>query len=91
MILGRDNLSKLKIDLCFFDNKIWGNEGAYKGCTALMNDVTKTTPSAYSHDKNFQNEELWESEHRLDTTRISRCVLDSHYKKSDLGKVASNN
>ena len=41
MILGRDILSNLKIDLRFYDNNIRRNEGAYEGCTEPMKDALK--------------------------------------------------
>ena len=36
MILGRDILSKLKIDLWLFDHGIWVNGNEYIVCTSLM-------------------------------------------------------
>ena len=35
MILGCDIYLELKIDLCFSDNTVRGNVGAYKECTLL--------------------------------------------------------
>ena len=55
MILGRRILSKLQIDLCFSDNIIWLNVGAYKGCTDPIKDVTNMTSSANSHDEAFRD------------------------------------
>ena len=40
MILGREIMSKLRIYLCFSNNKIRGNGGTYKGYTAPMKVVS---------------------------------------------------
>ena len=37
MIMGRDLLLELKLDLCFYDCTIKGNVGAYEACTVYMN------------------------------------------------------
>ena len=39
MILGRDLLTTLVLDLKFYKNVIYGGEGPYKGCSASMVDV----------------------------------------------------
>ena len=36
MIMGRDLLLELKLDLCFSNFTIKGNVGLYKGCTVPM-------------------------------------------------------
>ena len=41
MILGRDILSELKIDLCFSDNTIKGNLGTCKGSKSPIKDGLK--------------------------------------------------
>ena len=51
MIIGRDLLLKLKLDLCLSDYNIKGNGGAYGGCTATMKD-----PSDLCDDTSFRNE-----------------------------------
>ena len=40
MILGRDLLTALGLDLKISDNVILGREGPYKGCSAPMLDVS---------------------------------------------------
>ena len=63
MIPWRDIFSKLQIGLFFFNNKIMGNGGAYKGCNNPMKDATDInlkTSSDWINDKGFRNEELWE-------------------------------
>ena len=89
MILGLDILSELLVYLFFSDNIIRGNGGTCEGCTAPMKEFTNMMSSAQSHDKTFHNKELWESEHVLDATQNTCHILDGHYKKSDLRKVAS--
>ena len=47
-------------------------------------------PSDLRGHGSFRNEELWESEHILDSTRLTRRILDAKYQKSDLRKTVSN-
>ena len=54
-----------------------------------MKDVTTMASSAHSHDRTIYHEELWESKHVLNTTWSTHHILDSHYEKTDLRKVAS--
>ena len=42
-LLGRDILFELQICLCFSNNKIRGNGGAYEGYTSPMKEVTNMT------------------------------------------------
>ena len=39
MILGRDLLTSLGMDLKFYENVIIGGEGPYKGCSVPMFDI----------------------------------------------------
>ena len=55
MIICQDLLLELKLDLCFSDYTIKGNEGAYEGCTAPMK-----YPYGFCNDASSINEELWE-------------------------------
>ena len=57
MIIGKDLLLELKLDLCFSDYTIRGNGGLYKVCTVSM-----------KYPSIFINEDLWQSEHVLDST-----------------------
>ena len=41
-------------------------------------------------DASFRNEELWESENVLDSTRRTRRILDANYQGADLSKIVSN-
>ena len=54
MIIGRDLLLELKLDLCFSDCKIKGNGGVYEGCTAPIR-----YPYNLYDDSIFRNEEIW--------------------------------
>ena len=85
MIIGRDLLLEIKLDLCFSYYKIKVNGGTYEGCTNPMKD-----PSDLCDDTSFINEELWESEHVLNFTRRRRRILDAKYQNSDLSKIMSN-
>ena len=78
MIIGRDLLLELKLDLCFSYYTIKGNGYVYKGCTAPMKD-----PSNLCDGTSLRNEELWESEHVLNSTRCTRMILDVNYQGSD--------
>ena len=63
MILGRDILYELNIDLYLSDNTIWVNGGTCEGCTASTKDVSDinfNSSSNFIKDKIFCNAELWE-------------------------------
>ena len=47
-------------------------------------------PSKFCDDAIFRNEELWESEHALDSTQGTRRILDANYQMADLSKIVSN-
>ena len=96
MILGRDIMDKLDLDICFSDNTIkCTKEGAaFEGCTAPMKDLATISPNASSdwlHDETFCHEESWESDHVLDATQRTRHILDATYKKADLRQVVNDN
>ena len=84
MIICQDLLLELKLDLCFSDYTIKGNEGAYEGCTAPMKD-----PYDLCDDASFRNEEVWEREHVLDSARRTLRILDENYQRADLSKIVS--
>ena len=62
MIIGRYLLLEPKVDLCFSNYTIRGNGGVYEGFTVSMKD-----PSNLRDYTIFRNEELWESEHVLES------------------------
>ena len=41
-------------------------------------------------DKRCRNEEIWESEHVLDSKRRMRRILDANYQRANLSKTVSN-
>ena len=84
IIISRDLLLELKLDLCFSDYTIKGNGGAYKGCTAPTRN-----PYNLCDDASFRNEEVWESEHVLDYMRRRRRILDESYQRANLSKIVS--
>ena len=51
IIVGRDLLSGLQLDLCFYYYTIGGNGGTYEGCAVSMN-----YPSDLSNDARFRDE-----------------------------------
>ena len=71
MIIGRDVLLELNLDLCFSDCTVKGNGGGYKGCTVTMKDTSNLRDDAI-----FRNEGLWEIKYVLDYTRHTRRILD---------------
>ena len=74
MIIGRDLLLELKLDLWFSDYTIIGNGGMYKGYTTPMKDPYNLRDYA-----RLGNEEVWESEHALDSARRMCRILDANY------------
>ena len=81
MIIGRDLLSELCINLDFSTHTITCHGGAYEGCTAPMKDVDSINFNDSSDDV-FAHEELWESEAVLESTKCARKILDAHYENS---------
>ena len=58
-ILGYDILSELQIGICFYNNTITLNWGAYEGWTDPMKDVKNinfSKSSAWIHKKNVMND-----------------------------------
>ena len=76
MIIDWDLFLELKLDLCFSNHMIKGNGGAYEGYTAPMK-----YPFDLCDDASFRNEELWESEHVLDSTRRMCGILDANFQR----------
>ena len=84
-IICQDLLLELKLDLRFSNYKIKGNGGTYKGCTAPMKD-----PSDFCDNERFRNEEWWEREHILDSTRRTHRILDANYQRYNSSIIVSN-
>ena len=81
MIIGRELLLELKLYLCLYKYKIKVSGGAYKECTAPMK-----YPSNLCDDASFRNQELWEIEHVLNSTRRTRRILNANYQRDNLRK-----
>ena len=45
--------------------------------------------SDWLNNEIFGNEKLRERENVPDTTGLTRCILDTHYEKTDVSKFAS--
>ena len=95
MILGRDLLTALVLDLKFPENAINGGKGPYKGCSAPMVDVNNydcsiLTEKIVKPDESFINvyvSECFESESEISAPCRMRSILDTKYEKSELNKV----
>ena len=85
MIIGRYLLLEPKVDLCFSNYTIRGNGGVYEGFTVSMKD-----PSNLRDYTIFRNEELWESEHVLESMWRTRSILDAQYQNADLRIIVSH-
>ena len=84
MIIGWYLLLELNIDLCLSNDMIKDNGGAYKGYTAPMK-----YSSNLRDNSSFRYEELWGKKRVLDSTRLTRTILDTKYQKSDLSQIVS--
>ena len=95
MILGRDLLNAMGMDLKFYDNVVIGGEGPYKGCSSPMVDVSYYN-FTYITDKTVKPEESFvklyvgkclKSNSAISSTRRMIIILDAKYEKADLNKV----
>ena len=95
MILGRDLLTALGLDIKFSENIILGGDGTFIGCSAPIVDVStydfKTlTDNKVKPEESFINayvNECLESEGKMSSTRIIFRILVTKYEKADLNKV----
>ena len=85
MIIGQYLLLEPRVDLCFSNYTIRGNGGAYEGFAISMKDI-----SELRNNKIFINEELWESEHVLNSIGKMRRILDAQYQNANLRKIVCN-
>ena len=92
MILGRDLLTALGLDIKFYDNVIVGGEGPYEGCSSPIFYVSNYNFKSIS-DKTVKPEECFinsyadeclKSENAKSSTRRIHRILDVKYEKSDL-------
>ena len=95
MILGRDILTELGLNLKLFENVIKFDDGRFKGFTTAMVDLSTyafkiLNTGEITPEEQFTNdyvEEAHESEHVLTSTKKLRVILDAKYEKADLHKV----
>ena len=95
MILGRDLLTALGLDIKFYENVILGREGPYKGCLAPMVNVNKynfniITSKTVKPEESFINmyvSECFESKSAIRAECRMRRILEAKYKKVELNKV----
>ena len=95
IILGRDLITALVLDLKFYDNVMIGRHGPYEGCLSLMVGVNnynfkyitdKTIKPKESFVNLFVHECLKPNSAKTSTRRMHR-ILDTKYEKSDLNNV----
>ena len=92
MILGRDLLNALGLDLKFSDCVILGGYGPYKECFVPMVDVINydfniITAKTVKPEESFINsyaDECFKSKSAITTTRRMRMTLDAKYETADL-------
>ena len=95
MILGRDILTELGLNLKLSEHAIKADDGTFKGYTTPMIDLVicvfkylntgKRTPKESFTNANTR--EVYESEHVRTTTKQLRVILDAKYEMEDLHKV----
>ena len=97
IILGRDLLTALGLDLRFSENIIICGEGTYEGCLTPMVDSSNydfksLTENIVKLEESFINlyvRKSPKSESTIISTHIMRLILYSKYEKADLNKVAT--
>ena len=95
MILGRDLITALGLDLKYSENLIIGGAGPYELCLVPMADLSNygfkslaeniVKPEQYFIDS-YVNKFL-EFENSIHSTRKMHRILDAKYKNSDLNTV----
>ena len=92
MILGRDLLTALGLDIKFSENIILGGDGTLKGCSAPIVDISTydfkpLTDNKVKPEESFINayvNECLESKGIIISALKIRRTLDVKYQKSDL-------
>ena len=95
MILGRDLLIALGLDIKFSDNAIIFIEGPHKGFSAPMVDLINydfkfITDKTVKPEESFINsyvKKCLKSDSAISSTRRICILLDVKYKKADINKV----
>ena len=88
MILGRDLLIALVLDIKFSENVMIGSEGPYEGCFVTMVDVinyefTSITDKTVRLEGSFINlyvNECLKSNNAIISTHSMRIILDAKYE-----------
>ena len=94
MILGRDLLTALVLDLNFSSNIIIGGDGPYEGCSAPMDDLINyefkpLTEKIVKLEEFFINSYVNKClgfKRTISYTRRIRIILDAEYEKANLKK-----
>ena len=95
MILGRDLLNDLGLDLKFYERTIIVGGGPYEGWSAPMvdsgnSDFTSLTYKIVKREEYFTNlfiDKLLESDSAISSTRRIPRILDDKYENANLNKV----
>ena len=95
MILCRDILTALELDLKIFVNIVIGDELLYEGFSATMVDASNwgfkpLTENIVKPEKSFINayiNECLESEGATSSNRRMHRIMDARYKNYELNKV----
>ena len=88
MILGRDLLTTLGLDLKFSENIMIGGKGPYEGCSAPIVDlnyydfrsITDKTVKPEEYFNNSYVDECLKSESAISSTCRMQRILDAKYK-----------
>ena len=99
MILGRDLLTAMGLDLKFSENIIIVGEGLYKWCLVPMVDLGNydfkyLTNKIVRPSESFINlyiDECLGSDSAISSMQRMRRILDNIHKKADINKVMAKN
>ena len=95
MILGRDLLTALGLDIRFSENIIIGGDGTYEGCSVPMvhlknYEFKSLTDKIVKPEETFINmyvDECLEYKRHIPITGSTSIILDAKYEKADIDKV----
>ena len=95
MVLGRDILKELVLNLKLSEHVIKADDGPLNGSTTSMVDLgtyifTGLNTGKISPEGSFTNAyfvEVYESEHVCNSTKVLRVILDAKYEKAYLHQV----
>ena len=94
MILGRDLLTELVLNLKFYDRVIESDDRSFKGYTTPMvylgmYEFKILNTGEITPEESFTNayvDEVYDLEHVCTSTKLLRVILDAKYDKEDLRK-----